>query len=891
MRGTPEEVVELGSRWRGLPAWMRYGGGISLGLILFLAVQILVGVVSPEANRVLLFFTSIFCGLVAAGSAFRRAKSLVFSPRLQLGWRCIGLYSVGFALSNLGSLALMSKGVQTMLAFPIDDAIRVLSYLPLILGLATITISAPVTGRIRLLLDGAISASSVAALSWFFVVAPIWSTASARLISGWTTVHPIGDILAVLTTSILLTTTVGVRQWRVAVSQLGIGTLLVAFAGNLSTLNLLINRSDTVALFHIMWPAGLLLIGISALCWSPVEVKEQDSSELFAPKSPLRAFLNLAGPYLVAMGSYGSVALVEMNSRGYITPGTFLLGAMLMAMVVIRQLITLMENQRLGGEVISFNRDLEQIVERRTAQLQSLYSLSKAVGNSLDVEGVLRNSTEHAVHAMNGEALIVNLTPFAFSGFSRLTEFVRHQGLEQDPWVLDRLNILDTVWNGTVGVVHDSEFKRHMKYAMAPVICKGKALGWICVLRRTSAFDKTDSSLLEGIATEIGTALENARLYEVARQMADIDSVTGLLNHRATQERFDYIFKATEDMKEPLSILMIDIDNFKYFNDTYGHLAGDHVLKCIARLLRDVARPHDTPARYGGDEFMMMLPNTDLATARHLAEAIEARVVNEGYPEPGSDRIIPFGVSIGMASYPEQSTNRNELLYLADHDMYKQKRSRPQSTSSSPAPRKGMRKPTSTSGDSFDLLDSMISAVDNKDYYTRAHSEEVTEYALWIAQELGLSDEACKTIRYAGLLHDVGKIGIPDEILRKPGHLTDEEYDVMKQHPVVGAMIVSSIPDMTDILPGVKHHHERWDGQGYPDSLAGESIPLLGRILAVADTFSAMTTDRPYRKGMHVGDAVRKIKDGSGTQFDPQIVTAFVVALEKRQSQPLEQAA
>ena len=257
---------------------------------------------------------------------------------------------------------------------------------------------------------------------------------------------------------------------------------------------------------------------------------------------------------------------------------------------------------------------------------------------------------------------------------------------------------------------------------------------------------------------------------------------------------------------------------------------------------------------------------------------IQSSIAEEGFPEAGSDRIIPYSLSIGIACYPDEAKSRNELVYTADQDMYREKKL---AHGANPV-RKTARKPGSNSGESFDLLDSMVSAVDNKDYYTRAHSEEVTEYALWIAQELGLSEEAMKTIRNAGLLHDVGKIGIPDEILRKPGLLSDEEYDVMKQHPVVGAMIVSSIPGMADIIPGVRHHHERWDGKGYPDGLAGETIPLLARLLAVADTFSAMTTDRPYRKGMNWEVAISKIRQGTNTQFDASCVSAFTRAIDKR---------
>ena len=174
-----------------------------------------------------------------------------------------------------------------------------------------------------------------------------------------------------------------------------------------------------------------------------------------------------------------------------------------------------------------------------------------------------------------------------------------------------------------------------------------------------------------------------------------------------------------------------------------------------------------------------------------------------------------------------------------------------------------------------------MTAVDNKDRYTRRHSEEVTEYALAISRELGLSDESQRVLRVAALLHDVGKIGVPDRILRKPGRLTAAEYEVVKGHSLLGETIIASIPDVEEIRAAVASHHERYDGNGYPHGLAREAIPLLGRIMAVADTYSAMTTDRPYRKALTREEAISELRTCSGTQFDPQIAETFIACMER----------
>ena len=172
----------------------------------------------------------------------------------------------------------------------------------------------------------------------------------------------------------------------------------------------------------------------------------------------------------------------------------------------------------------------------------------------------------------------------------------------------------------------------------------------------------------------------------------------------------------------------------------------------------------------------------------------------------------------------------------------------------------------------FSMLDALVAAVNNKDRYTRRHSEDVMEYSLLIAREMGMEEGERHTVAVAALLHDVGKIGIPDHVLRKPGRLTEAEFEAVRQHPLMGAIIVQAVPGLDDTLDAVRHHHERWDGEGYPFGLRGEATPLMARLMAVADAFSAMTTDRPYRKGMNADKALAILEEGAGTQWDPECV-------------------
>jgi putative nucleotidyltransferase with HDIG domain len=187
----------------------------------------------------------------------------------------------------------------------------------------------------------------------------------------------------------------------------------------------------------------------------------------------------------------------------------------------------------------------------------------------------------------------------------------------------------------------------------------------------------------------------------------------------------------------------------------------------------------------------------------------------------------------------------------------------------------------------FDVFQGLIFAVDTKDRYTKQHSEDVARYGVFLAERLGLAPELVATIRVAGLLHDIGKIGVPDGILRKPGSLTAEEYAIVKQHVALGDLIVRDLPDVEVIRAGVRHHHERWDGDGYLDQLAGEEIPLVARILAVGDAFSAMTTTRPYRKALSTDEALRRLEDAAGSQLEERLVTLFVDGIETIDGAPL----
>ena len=374
---------------------------------------------------------------------------------------------------------------------------------------------------------------------------------------------------------------------------------------------------------------------------------------------------------------------------------------------------------------------------------------------------------------------------------------------------------------------------------------------------------------------------ERERALVEAKKLADLDPLTGLLNHRAFHIRFADVARRTTRAKESLAIAMLDIDNFKFFNDAYGHAAGDEVLRVVADRLGTSCVDCEAVGRFGGDEFALLVGNVGDESVSSIESRLLEALADLNYEPDGADVVIPLSVSVGAVKFPEVDTDRIKALKLADDRMLWHKTGGQDEEDAQEIRSMALRRISN-----FTLLDALVVAVDNKDRYTKRHSEDTARYAILIADELGLDEKTRDNLAISALLHDVGKIGVPDSILRKPGMLDDVEFDAVKQHPTMGAIIVSAVPGLEGTLDAMQHHHERWDGEGYPFGLVGDQIPEVARQIAVADSFSAMTTDRPYRKGMEIERALSILEAGAGTQWDPDIVAAFIRGYRKTYPTP-----
>jgi diguanylate cyclase (GGDEF)-like protein/putative nucleotidyltransferase with HDIG domain len=381
----------------------------------------------------------------------------------------------------------------------------------------------------------------------------------------------------------------------------------------------------------------------------------------------------------------------------------------------------------------------------------------------------------------------------------------------------------------------------------------------------------------------------NAKLVADVSEAARSDALTGLLNRRGFDERFLVELARARRNGERLSLLVGDLDRFKNLNDSYGHQEGDRVLRCVGEAIADAARESDACARIGGEEFAILLPDTDEQGAYLAAERLRGQVQVACASLPGE-----LTISVGVATFPQHGREGDSLMRAADQAVYMAKQlGRDRTVLFDPETASALddvaRRKRPDHERQLATALRLAEALDIRDAGTAAHSQTVARYAEATARALGLPPERCERIRYAGIVHDVGKIGVDDAILLKPGALTPQEEVEMRKHTEIGARILAG-SELSDISSWVVAHHERPDGTGYPLGLAHEEIPLEAMILGVADAYEAMTNDRPFRAAMAPVAAQNELIRGVGRQFDSHVVHAFlsVVAPDEWSQGPVD---
>ncbi len=354
------------------------------------------------------------------------------------------------------------------------------------------------------------------------------------------------------------------------------------------------------------------------------------------------------------------------------------------------------------------------------------------------------------------------------------------------------------------------------------------------------------------------------------------DDLTGTYNHRFFNSAIDSEIEKSKINNNSISLIMIDIDNFKMCNDISGHDYGDTILKGTASMLKEAAGVSNFVCRYGGDEFAVILPGSDMQEANQIAHSIRNIFDKHKSNYFEQNTYSNITLSMGLSVYPDLANDRDELINQADMALYHSKNLGKDNIHFYQDVLVNLKKNISSNHQHMiGIFKALLSTISTKDKYTRGHSERVAHYAVMIGEALNLSLKDISMLQYAGLLHDIGKVEVPKLILSKTGQLTDTELDIIKQHPLYSANILEPL-NMTQLIDYVVHHHERYDGFGYPHGLAGTSISLGARILCVADSFDAMLSERPYCKSMDMDEAFAELKQHSGSQFDEEIVNVFI---------------
>lgn len=470
-----------------------------------------------------------------------------------------------------------------------------------------------------------------------------------------------------------------------------------------------------------------------------------------------------------------------------------------------------------------------------------------------------------------------------------------HYLLEQEPYLIVR------EYASTARAISDWAEEKAL-FRQLQIDCVGamrddkQIVGLVLISARDHrrSFSATEIGFLETVCSIASIAIKNAGLYETMFREARIDPLTDAFNYRYFVESLNREFRAHG--KECLTLCYIDLDDFKLYNQLYGVEAGDVALQQVCQVISLCAGPMGTVFRTSGKVFALLLPGVDARHAAVMAREIRRRIfqINDA---PDRRLMKPLSVSIGICSAPYAASSSKELMDNADLATYNAKQSGKnqavifRGSSDLLAQHLSERMDAIVDrierGDgayrgALSMISALTAAIDAKDHYTYDHSKNVARYAAHLAVAAGLNDDQVRTIYSAGLLHDIGKISVPEHILNKSGKLTEEEYQVMQGHVNSSIDMIRHLPEMDYVIPAVLGHHERWDGKGYPRGIARERIPLSARCLSIADVFDAMTSNRPYRKGLPVEYAIGEIEKGAGTQFDPHLASIFVQLVRNR---------
>jgi len=535
---------------------------------------------------------------------------------------------------------------------------------------------------------------------------------------------------------------------------------------------------------------------------------------------------------------------------------------------------TMMDEAGGMAGIVCIVKDISERKQNETMQ-KVLYNISKAANSPISPRQLYRTIQKEL-------GIIIDTTNFYIGLVDEEKDeifFPYHIDERDDDFHSQKISSSDTISTYVIKTGHSLLVNRKQYYEMiaqgkirpwgiatddliwlgVPLKIEDKVIGVMAVQSYTNPnlYSERDIELLKFVSSQVAAAIERKRTEERIKHLSFHDSLTGLYNRAYFEEELK---RLNNSRYYPLNIIFLDINGLKVVNDTFGHDQGDKLLQHLASLLTSISRKGDILSRIGGDEFALLLPSTSSQATLDFCERIRKVCLKDDI-EPAYLRV---NLALGYVTQEGEYKDIKTLLKEADQRMYQDKLFNGKSREKH-------------------FLEAFRIILAERDPHTEDHAQRLQELALALGKKVGLSEYQLNNLRLLALLHDIGKIGIPDNILFKTYTLTPSEWKKMREHSLIGYRMVKNIPDFAPIAQEILHHHEHWDGNGYPDGLKGEKIPLLSRIISIIDAYDVMQSRRPYKGAVTKTEALKEIKKYAGTQFDPQLVEIFLKIVETQQ--------
>ncbi len=573
------------------------------------------------------------------------------------------------------------------------------------------------------------------------------------------------------------------------------------------------------------------------------------------------------------------------NEKNYVLVGTTIAMAILMQPLIIgiKKFLNKYMNKYANNQNISLNK------------------FRTSISNNLDIESVsdeLLTTINESLHTPKSCLMLYNKNRNVFSIYksSSILERMDFELSYNNPLInlfLKRDNYIFNV--NEVNMIPelksmwDKEKKELYHFGIeliVPLKSRKQIIGLLLLMSKENKrrFNTFDYDNLKSLAFMTGVAIDNANMFQEAQREAYIDSQTSLFNHKYFMYTLTKMLNTEKNKYRTLSLLMIDLDNFKLYNELYGFKGGDDAIIHCAEIMTETLKEQGSLYRYSGQEFAIIIPNSDITDALRIAEEIRTNI-EKGFVTYKKEVNISgvMTASIGVCHYPINAIDDSEILKNSLFALYVAKNSGKNKVSNySREIKDAHHKDEIFNQDESIMMKNratiyaLTAAIDTKDHFTFAHSQNVAYYTVEMAKALNLDTNTILLFEEAALLHDIGKIGIAESILSKTGRLTDEEYAIIKTHVELCVTTIKFLPSTNHVIPLIYSHHERFDGRGYPRGLAGHEIPLGGRVLAIADAFDAMVSQRAYKKAMPVEYAIGELEKNMNKQFDGELAKLFI---------------